>query len=105
MHLQCVQWVSLLADFLSFTLCGRQLTDTSTTARSNQGLALTGKQCSCLREIQCLAGMPAHRHIVGHYRAWQEAAHFYIQMDLCENGTLTHCIQQQVGPLRKGGTH
>ena len=52
---------------------------------------------SCLREIQCLAGMPAHRHIVGHYRAWQEAGHFYIQMDLCEHGTLTQLIRKQVG--------
>ena len=54
--------------------------------------------CSCLKEIQCLAGMPAHRHIVGHYRAWQEAGHFYIQMDLCEHGTLAQLIHLQVGP-------
>ena len=54
--------------------------------------------CSCLKEIQCLAGMPAHRHIVGHYRAWQEAGHFYIQMDLCEHGTLAQLIHMQVSP-------
>ena len=40
--------------------------------------------------------MPAHRHIVGQYRAWQEGGHLYIQMQLCESGSLAHLIQQEV---------
>ena len=54
---------------------------------------------SCLREVQTLAAMPAHRHIVGQYRAWQEGGHLYIQMQLCERGSLAHIIRAQAQPV------
>lgn len=50
--------------------------------------------CSCLREIECVAALPAHPHIVGQYRAWQQHGHFYIQMELCEGGTLAAQLKE-----------
>lgn len=35
-----------------------------------------------------MASLPEHPNIVGHYRAWQQDGHFYIQMDVCEGGSL-----------------
>ena len=52
------------------------------------------RACSCLREIECVAALPAHPHIVGQYRAWQQQGHFYIQMELCEGGTLAAQLRQ-----------
>jgi hypothetical protein len=46
----------------------------------------------CLREISAVSALPAHPNIVGQYRAWQEGGHFYIQMDLCEGGSLHQMI-------------
>ncbi len=54
------------------------------------GLALPG--CRCLREISAVSALPAHPNIVGQYRAWQEGGHFYIQMDLCDGGSLHQLI-------------
>ena len=51
----------------------------------------------CLREIQAVAALPPHPHIVGQYRAWQENGHFYIQMDLCEGGSLQHLVRSVSG--------
>ncbi len=41
-----------------------------------------------MQEIMAVAALPEHPNIVGHYRAWQQEGHFYIQMDLCEGGNL-----------------
>ncbi|GAB4813157.1 hypothetical protein N2152v2_000203 [Parachlorella kessleri] len=46
----------------------------------------------CLREISAVSALPAHPNIVGQYRAWQEGGHFYIQMDLCDGGSLHQLI-------------
>lgn len=46
----------------------------------------------CLREIVSVSDLPPHPNIVGQYRAWQEDGLFYIQMDLCEGGTLMDLI-------------
>lgn len=45
-----------------------------------------------------MAALPPHPNIVGQYRAWQEGGHFYIQMDLCEGGSL----HQLVAAVREG---
>ena len=39
-----------------------------------------------------MAALPEHPNIVGQYRAWQEGGHFYIQMDLCEGGSLHQLV-------------
>ena len=31
-------------------------------------------------------------NIVGQYRAWQQGGHFYIQMELCEGGSLAQLL-------------
>ena len=41
-----------------------------------------------------IAALPAHDNIVGQYRAWQQDGHFYLQMDLCEGGTLADVIAE-----------
>mmetsp|Transcript_19794 Transcript_19794/g.55003 ORF Transcript_19794/g.55003 Transcript_19794/m.55003 type:complete len:873 (-) Transcript_19794:392-3010(-) len=47
----------------------------------------------CLHEILAVASLPPHPNIVGQYRAWQQAGHFYIQMDLCAGGSLAAILQ------------
>ena len=32
--------------------------------------------------------LPAHPHVVMYYRVWQDARIMYVQMELCERGTL-----------------
>ena len=41
-----------------------------------------------------VAALPEHDNIVGQFRAWQQEGHFYIQMDLCEGGSLAHLLQE-----------
>lgn len=48
----------------------------------------------CLHEIQAVASLPEHPNVVGQYRAWQQGGHFYIQMDLCEGGSLAQLLRQ-----------
>jgi len=47
----------------------------------------------CLHEIQAVAGRAAHPHIVRYYRAWQQRREFYLQMALCENGSLASLLR------------
>ena len=44
-----------------------------------------------------MATLPPHPNVVGQYRAWQQGGHFYIQMDLCEGGSLAHLLAQVRG--------
>ena len=44
-----------------------------------------------------VASLPEHPHIVSHYRAWQQAAHFYIQMELCNGGSLANKLHRVRG--------
>lgn len=55
----------------------------------------------CMREIKAVSSLPGHPHIVGQYRAWQQEGHFYIQMDVCEGGSLAMLLEQsnQAGQL------
>ncbi len=39
-----------------------------------------------------MAALPPHPHLVGQYRAWQQGGHFYIQMELCQGGSLAHLL-------------
>ena len=41
-----------------------------------------------LREAELANEMPLHRHICSYYRVWQDAQMMYVQMELCERGTL-----------------
>lgn len=50
----------------------------------------------CLREIRAVAALPPHASIVGQHRAWQEAGHFYIQMDYCPGGSLQQLLKQKL---------
>ncbi|CAK0744424.1 hypothetical protein CVIRNUC_001546 [Coccomyxa viridis] len=54
----------------------------------------------CLHEIQAVASLPAHPNVIGQYRAWQQSGHFFIQMDLAENGSLGHLLRQGMRPAR-----
>jgi len=47
----------------------------------------------CLHEIQAVAALPEHPHIVRYYRAWQQRREFYLQMALCENGSLASLLR------------
>jgi serine/threonine protein kinase len=41
-----------------------------------------------LDEAQLASMLPIHEHVVQYFRAWQEARIMYVQMELCEGGTL-----------------
>ena len=43
-------------------------------------------------QIAAVAALPPHPHLVGQYRAWQQGGHFYIQMELCQGGSLAHLL-------------
>lgn len=47
-----------------------------------------------LQEIQAVASLPSHPNVVTLHRAWQQKGHFYIQMDLAENGSLGSILRQ-----------
>lgn len=44
--------------------------------------------------MDAVSSLPAHRNIVAYYRAWQQNAHFYIQMQLCEGGSLADLLEE-----------
>ena len=46
--------------------------------------------------VSCL---PEHPNVVAYFRAWQQHKHFYIQMALCEGGSLAQHLRG-VGPCR-----
>lgn len=46
----------------------------------------------CMQEIRAVMALDPHPNIVGQYRAWQQAGHFYIQMDLCTGGSLSSML-------------
>ena len=52
-----------------------------------------------LHEIQAVASLPSHPHVVTLHRAWQQRGHFYIQMDLAENGSLGSILRQVCSSL------
>lgn len=62
--------------------------------RSRRKFASRAHRRRCLHEIQAVAGLPPHPNVVGQYRAWQQGGHFYIQMDLCEGGSLQQLLRQ-----------
>ncbi len=40
-----------------------------------------------------MAALPEHPNIVRYYRAWQQHRMFYLQMALCENGSLASLLR------------
>lgn len=51
------------------------------------------ESCRCMHEMAAVSSLPEHPNIVAYYRAWQQAAHFYIQMALCEGGSLADLLE------------
>ena len=47
-----------------------------------------------MHEMAAVSSLPAHCNIVAYYRAWQQNAHFYIQMQLCEGGSLADLLEK-----------
>lgn len=54
-----------------------------------------------LHELQSVASLSEHRHVVKYYRGWQQDAHFYIQMELCEGGSLRSLLDCLREPLEE----
>lgn len=52
-----------------------------------------------LREIQSVACLSEHVNVVKYFRSWQQASHFYIQMELCECGSLRNLLDAFNGEL------
>lgn len=68
--------------------------------RSRQRFRSKLERERCLREIVSVSDLPPHPNIVGQYRAWQEDGLFYIQMDLCEGGTLMDFVRNfEIEPI------
>ena len=47
-----------------------------------------------LEEAQLASVLPIHEHVVQYFRAWQEAKIMFVQMELCEGGTLREQLRQ-----------
>ena len=52
-----------------------------------------------LREITSVCSLGEHPNIVKYYRAWQENQHFYLQLELCEGGTLQGVLDHLHSPI------
>jgi serine/threonine protein kinase len=46
------------------------------------------ERAAYLHEAELANKLPKHAHVVGYLRAWQDAQIMYVQMELCEGGTL-----------------
>jgi len=56
-----------------------------------------------LKEVQLACKMPVHSNVVEYFRAWQESYVFYVQMELCANGTLRHLLTRDGHTLKLPG--
>lgn len=52
-----------------------------------------------LREVELANNMPSHPNVVEYFRAWQDSLIFYVQMELCQDGTLRHLMQREQGAI------
>lgn len=52
-----------------------------------------------LREVELANNMPSHPNVVEYFRAWQDELIFYVQMELCQEGTLRHLMQREQGAI------
>ena len=79
----------------------RQKSDGSEWAlkRSRQEFRGRADRARLVREIESVAGLPPHPHIVNYKRAWQQDSHLYTQMELCHGGTLRGLMEQNGGRL------
>lgn len=62
--------------------------------RSRMKFTTKSERDKCMQEIRAVQKLDRHDNIVGQYRAWQQHEHFYIQMDLCEGGSLQQLLAQ-----------
>ena len=53
-----------------------------------------------LQEVHVANNIKAHPNVVQYYRAWQDEKRFYVQMELCERGTLRHMMTREGASLR-----
>lgn len=60
--------------------------------RSRHRFSSRSHRESCLHEMAAVAALPHHPHLMSQYRAWQQDGHFYIQMELCEGGSLDQLL-------------
>ncbi|CAI5535940.1 unnamed protein product [Closterium sp. Naga37s-1] len=58
-----------------------------------------GERERYMHEIESVANVPEHAHIVRYYRGWQQDSHFYLQMELCEGGSLRALLDSLPHPL------
>ncbi|CAI5473077.1 unnamed protein product [Closterium sp. Yama58-4] len=58
-----------------------------------------GERERYMHEIESVANVPEHAHIVRYYRGWQQDSHFYLQMELCEGGSLRALLDSLSHPL------
>eukprot|EP00736_Rhodelphis_marinus_P002487 Rmarinus@m.10674 len=49
-----------------------------------------------VREVQSIASLEEHPNIVKSYRCWQDSGHFWIQMELCSEGSI-RSFHQKLG--------
>mmetsp|Transcript_44862 Transcript_44862/g.93508 ORF Transcript_44862/g.93508 Transcript_44862/m.93508 type:complete len:517 (+) Transcript_44862:40-1590(+) len=67
--------------------------------RSKRALHSKSQRAEYLREVTLANNMPEHPHVAQYYRAWQDSNYFYVQMELCEGGTLRHLMEAEKAAL------
>eukprot|EP00249_Psilotum_nudum_P002955 c16253_g1_i2 orf=258-1373(+) len=50
-----------------------------------------------MREVQTVESLPEHPHVVKYFRCWQQDLYLYIQMELCEGGSLRSLLDSMDG--------
>ena len=53
-----------------------------------------------MHEVEAVGSLPDHPHVVRYTRGWQQDAHLFIQMELCEGGSVRQLMGEGGGRWR-----
>ena len=52
-----------------------------------------------MHELESVACVEEHPHVVRYYSGWQQGGHLYIHMELCEGGNMREMLDARQAPL------
>lgn len=79
--------------------CGRGL---CAIKMSKQRFSTREERERYMHELESVGSLTEHPNVVRYYRGWQQDAHLFIQMELCEGGSLRQLLDQEGRPLEEG---
>lgn len=75
-----------------FVARSRKDSSLSAVKRTLHQLTSKAERRRYLHEVEAAISVPYHANIVRYYRCWQEVGHLYVQMELCEGGSLARAL-------------